>query len=227
MNNKYSDINIKSTTENKDFLNVLVAQLEDLIEQDNNLPFHIKQLKDNGFLIKVRGLLAFVSFDYMPWRYKNKENWKATFKSIKGKQFYGKVYQLQKDPLFILFNANIPQFKPVYLTEGEKYNGIIIEKTKKFLIIDFGDHFHWKSGSIIGKIHKFQFQLNEEFDNFQLGDTIQGFYYGIAKNKQRLFFMDKKRLELFLENPGNSLWNTNTLPESLLQSNSSRLYGVS
>ncbi len=201
MDNNKSDILTNSQTENKGFLIDLVEQLEDLIEQDINLPFHLKQIKDNGFLIKVRGLLAFLSFDYMPWRYKNKDSWSAVYKSIKGKQFYGKVYRLVKDPLFILFNAQVPQFKPIDLTENEKYNGIIIEKEKQNLVIDFGDHFNWKCGSIIGIIPKSQFQSNQDFKDLQLGGKIQAFYYGMDKNEQRLFFIDKIKLDWFLKIP--------------------------
>ncbi len=35
----------------------------------------------------------------------------------------------------------------------------------------------------------------------QLGDIIQAFYYGIDNNKQRLFFIDKIKLDWFLEIP--------------------------
>lgn len=195
------DIQANSQTENKDFLIKLVEQLEDLIEKDINLPFHVKQMKDNGFLIKVKGLLAFVSFDYMPWIYKNKHSWDAIFKSIKGKQLYGRVYRLKKDPLFILFNARIPQFKYIELTEGGQYNGIIIEIETQNLVVDFGDHFNWKCGSIIGIIHKSQFPCSQDFKYLQLGDIIQAFYSGIIKNEQRLFFIDKIEMDWFLKIP--------------------------
>jgi predicted RNA-binding protein with RPS1 domain len=201
VDNYITDIQTNSQTENKDFLPKLVEQLEDLIEKDINLPFHLKQIKDNGFLIKVRGLLAFLSFDYMPWKYKNKDSWNAVFKSIKGKQFYGRVYRLMKDPLFIIFNAQVEQFKEIELTGHEKYNGIIIEKEKHNLVIDFGDHFNWKCGSIIGIMHKSQFQYNQDFKDLQIGDKIQAFYYGIDKNEQRLFFIDEIKLDWFLKTP--------------------------
>ncbi len=182
MDNKLTDIQTNSQSENKDFLPKLVEQLEVLIEQDINLPFHLKQIKANGFLIKVRGLLAFLSFGYMPWRYKNIDSWSAVFKSIKGKQFYGRVYQLQKDPVFILFNAQVPQFKTIDLIEGEQYNGIIIEKDKQSVTIDFGDHFNWTCGSIIGITHRSLFEFNQDFKDLQLGDKIQAYYYGVDKN---------------------------------------------
>jgi ribosomal protein S1 len=137
----------------------------------------------------------------MPWSYQNKASWNAVFKSIKGKQFYGKVFRLVKDPLFILFNARIPQFKPIDLTEDEKYNGIIIEKEKQNLVIDFGDHFNWTCGSIIGIIPKSQLQTIQDFNDLQLGDKIQAFYYGIDNNEQRLFYLDKIKLDWFLNIP--------------------------
>ena len=51
MDNKLTDVNTNTQTEKIDFLPKLVEQLENLIEQDINLPFHIKEIKDNGFLI--------------------------------------------------------------------------------------------------------------------------------------------------------------------------------
>jgi hypothetical protein len=86
-----TNIESKLPAQQKDYLPQLVAQLEQLIEQDVSLPFHFKQIKDKGLIVHVKGLHAFLSFDYMPWRYGKRSSWQAVFKSIKGKQFYGRV----------------------------------------------------------------------------------------------------------------------------------------
>lgn len=205
MDNNLADIQTNTQTETKDFLPRLVEQLEDLIEQDINLPFHIKEIKDNGFLINVKGLLAFLSFDYMPWRYRNKNYWTAVFKSIKGKQFYGKVYLLEKDPLFIIFNAQIPQFKSVELIIGEKYKGIVIKKNKQSLVIDIGHHFRWKCGSIIGILGKSHFAVHQKISEISLGDEIETIFFGLNDKTQNVFCNNVYEMNWCEKNPNNLL----------------------
>lgn len=187
MDKELNDIKTNSKVEKEDFLPKLVEQLEDLIEQDINLPFHIKEIKENGFLINVKGLLAFLSFGYMPWRYKDKRNWNAVFNSIKGKQFYGKVHELQKDPLFIIFNAQIPQFKPVDLTIGEKYKGIVIKKYRDSILIDIGHHFRWKCGSIKGMLSKSNFSTDQKISKINVGDEIETTFWELNEYGQNVF----------------------------------------
>lgn len=201
MDNKLTDVNTNTQTEKIDFLPKLVEQLENLIEQDINLPFHIKEIKDNGFLINVKGLLAFLSFGYMPWRYKDKKNWTAVFKSIKGKQFYGKVHELQKDPLFIIFNAQIPQFKPVDLTIGEKYKGIVIKTYRQSILIDIGHHFCWKCGSIKGMLSKSNFSTDQKISKINIGDEIETIFWELNEYGQYVFNNDIYEINWCVCNP--------------------------
>lgn len=201
MNKNIEDIEESRQTDNKDYLPRLVSQLEELMDQDINIPFHIKDIRDNGFIIKVCGLFAFLSFDHMAWIYDNKESWKAVLKSLKGKQFYGKVYKLIKDPQLILFNAQIPQFKEAVLSKGEKYNGIVINKNKRGLVIDIGSHFRWKSGSIVGFLHESQLPRNHDMSDFNKGDKINTTYFGINDKDQMIFCNDIYQMDWYKIKP--------------------------
>lgn len=205
MDNNLSDIQTNPQAETKDFLPRLIEQLEDLIEQDINLPFHIKEIKDNGFLINVKGLLAFLSFGYMPWKYREKNYWTAVFKSIKGKQFYGKVYHFEKDPLFIIFNAQIPQFKMVELSIGETYKGIVIKKYKHSILIDIGHHFSWKCGSIIGMLLKSNFSIQQRMSTINVGDEIETTFWGFNDKGQNMFCNNVYEMNWCDKNPNHLL----------------------
>ncbi|MDP3913730.1 MAG: hypothetical protein Q8R96_08340 [Bacteroidota bacterium] len=186
-------------TENKDYLVELTIQLEELSGQDVNIPFHIKDIKDNGFVIKIHGLYAFISFDYMPWNYDDTNSWKAVLKSIREKQFYGRIYKFIKDPIFIIVNGDVPQFKPLVLVEGEEYHGIIIRKNKSGVIFDIGDHFHWKCGSVLGFLPKSHFLSKIDFSNINIGDHIQAYYFGSDENDRRLFYKNKKKMDWYID----------------------------
>ncbi|WP_347841546.1 hypothetical protein [uncultured Draconibacterium sp.] len=173
----------------KDYLSKLVANFEELEQKGKNIPFKITGLRRKGFIIKAAGLFGFISFDHMPWKYENHNAWNAVFPSIKGKIFFGKTHQFQKKPLSLILNGEIPQFKKIELNETDKYKGIIINKTKYGLFIDFGYHFNWDCGSIVGMVHKSNFAPIETFEKLEIGETTEVFFLG-SNNKEQLLFGD-------------------------------------
>jgi hypothetical protein len=187
MNNTIENKNDKVEHENKDYLIRLVNQLEELHNQDVNIPFRIKEIKENGFIIKTCGMFAFIAFDYMPWQYSDKSSWGFVFESLKCKQFYGRIHLMIKDPKFILLNGKIPQFKKPELEQGHEYAGIIIKKIKSGLLIDFGSHFKWKCGSIVGFLHSSQLGRNKNISSLNEGDEIQAKFFCANEKGQNIF----------------------------------------
>ncbi len=148
----------KNSPGNKEYLIKLVKNLERLKTENKSIPFTIIGVREKGFIVKVGGLYAYLSFNYMPWKYSTFEPWKVVSKYLIGIRFYCKIYRIDKDPLFILINAKNHIFRNIKLTENSKYTGVVIRKAKYGLFVDIGYHFGWKYGSFVGLIHKSKFQ---------------------------------------------------------------------
>ncbi|KAF0236142.1 MAG: hypothetical protein FD181_2957 [Prolixibacteraceae bacterium] len=179
--------NSEVCTDNKNYLRILVDNLEKLIEKDENLPFRIYGIKTNGFLVKIVGLYGYVAFQFMPWKYSNPSFWRAIFPTLINKVFFCKVYQFTKEPLSIILNSEIPQFKKVRLIENESYKGVIISKVNFGVFVDIGVHFHWQCGSLTGLLHKSNFDAPEKFDTLKTGDEIEVFFWGVNKSEEIQF----------------------------------------
>lgn len=176
--------NLESGAGNKEYLSELVNCLEKLIGIDKNLPFRIVDIKPNGFLVKISGLYGYISFQFMPWKYNKSAYWKVVFPTLKNKVFFCKVHQFTKDPLSIVLNAEIPQFRKAKLIDNELYKGIVINKANYGVFVDIGVHFHWQCGSLIGLLHKSNFDTPERFATINAGDEIKVFFWGINSNEE-------------------------------------------
>ncbi|MCL1932668.1 MAG: hypothetical protein FWF53_02480 [Candidatus Azobacteroides sp.] len=172
----------------KEWLDKLVENLENQRVKNKNLPFKIADIKDRGFVVKVSGLYAFISFYHMPWKYSNINYWTAIFPKLIGKIFYCRVYSIKKDPILsIIIDGRIPQFKKPELTIGKNYKGIITEKSKYGIFIDIGYHFDWRCGSFVGLLHKSQFDSMQLFSDCSVGDEIEILYQGLNEKGQLVF----------------------------------------
>jgi ribosomal protein S1 len=191
----------QSDKNQKDWLDIRVNEIETLRQNFENLPFKIIEIKDAGFLVKVNGVFAYISIYHKPWKYPNKESWIAIAPSLIGKTLFCKVHQLVRDPLFILLNGEIAQFKKAELTVGEEYKGLITEIKDYGLFIDIGYHFEWKCGSLYGLLHKSQLDKLEKTDDFQTGQEITIIYQGINENGQPVFSHNREIMEWQLNGP--------------------------
>ena len=188
-NNKLdnNDANVKKDKSVK--LDKLVENLEKQRLENATLPFKIISLKDNGFVVKVSELYAFVSFYYMPWEYVNTNCWIAVAPKLIGKVFYCKIHDIQKKPtsLLIIVNGKIPQFKRIKLKVRREYRGVIIKKLNFGILVDIGCHFRWNRGSFVGLLHASQFDSTRLFANCSEGDEIRVCYQGLNEKGQMLF----------------------------------------
>jgi hypothetical protein len=164
--------------DNKEWLNKLVDHLEQQREEDINLAFRITDVKDKGYIVKVSGLYAFLSFLHMPWKYPDLSSWRVVFPHLTKKVFFGKVHQIRRDPLAITINGEIPQFRQPELEPEQEYCGIIILKTKSGIFIDFGYQFHWQSGAIVSFMQKTKI-VSKPFEELEAGEFFQAEYCGI------------------------------------------------
>lgn len=171
---------------NTDYLNELVDDLEKKVSLDQSLRFRIEQIKANGVSVKVNGLFAYLSFLHMPWTYPSIDHWQTIAPSLLGKSFYGKVFNIKKDPLFILMNGESHSFKDIDLITGDAYNAIILNKTIYGLFVDIGYHFGWEYGSLVGLIHSTNIP-KALFAEKTEGDIIKTYYLGMNPKEQLIF----------------------------------------
>lgn len=132
--------------EKKEWLNELVKNAERLKDENKSVPFKIMGAKETGFVVKVSGLYGFISFKYMPWKYPDIDYWKAISPKLVDRIFFCKIHRISKDPISIIVDGEIPQFRKIELVPGEKYTGIIIRKSTYGFFVDIGYQFGWKCG---------------------------------------------------------------------------------
>lgn len=170
----------KTKEDKKDYLTNLLNKLEDAQQQNKALPFTIKKATKKGFVVKIGGIFAFLSFNYMPWKYTNYSNWQHVARHLIGKRFFGTIHTIdsEKKPVSIIVNAENHIFKNFKLTEATQYSAIIIQKAKYGLFVDLGYHFDWKYGSFVGLIHKSIFAENKDLLNAKEGDITQIYFHG-------------------------------------------------
>ena len=61
------------------YLDELIKSFEVKIKDAENHPFKIIEFREHGYLVKIYGLIAYVSFNHMPWKYANVSAWKSIF----------------------------------------------------------------------------------------------------------------------------------------------------
>lgn len=182
---------IFDTTDDKKWLKNLIADLEQKVSEDKNLPFRINQIKEKGFVIKINGLFGFISFYHMPWRYDDLESWKYVFKYLQDKTFFCKIHKFEKEPLSITVNGDVPQFKKLILTKDSEYEGVIIKKTRYGLFVDFGLNSNWQCGSFVQLLHKSNIE-KAEYSELKCGDTFKVFYTGETEENLATFKSENK-----------------------------------
>jgi len=163
----------------KEYVVKLAENLETLQKNNKKVSFIIVQKKSKGFTIKVGGLFAYVSYFDMPWTYsQNNPCWNAIANFLVGKVFFCHISQITRDPLSIVVDAKIHQFKEVELIEKQEYKGIIISKAAYGLFVDIGYHFNWKFGSIVGLIHRSNTEYLSYIESKSVGKEITSIFYG-------------------------------------------------
>jgi len=201
---------MSGTSDTNDWIYERFLEIEQHKDHCDVLPFRIIALKDAGFLAKVKGLYAYISFYHMPWKYYTPGSWVAIAPSLIGKEFSCKIHKVDKDQNSILLDGALPQFKQAVLTIGEVYNGLVIQITDAGLIIDIGCHFDWKYGSLTGFLHASKFVDNAKVSDFTPGQEITTVYQKAHDHGQLIFCSDKDKYDWQMGIPqalvGQKMW---------------------
>lgn len=179
------------------YLSKLIDNFEKQNIEKESHPFKIIDIREKGFIVKIYGLYGYISFHHMPWNYSNTDSWKIVFPYLKGKVLFGKTFKFDKEPLSIILDGEIPQFKKSELTENKKYKGIIINKTNYGVFVDIGYSLKWNCGSIVGLLHKSNFENEELFEKTIPGELIELVFWGYNENEQPIFGLSPELKEWF------------------------------
>lgn len=167
----------------------LLENLKEAKKQRLVLPFIIKSSNDKGFIVKMGGLLAFVDYRNMPWKYKNLKDWSVISRRLIGKRFSGEIYKISETqkPFWININANAHKFKPKDLVPYQAYETVIIQKSRYGLFVDAGFHYNWRYGSFFGLLHINALWDRSEYEQAQEGQLISTFFRGYTKEGKLIF----------------------------------------
>tara|TARA_R110002033_G_C3824293_1_gene233360 strand:+ start:40 stop:900 length:861 start_codon:yes stop_codon:yes gene_type:complete len=177
----------------KDYLQDLLLNIKEAYSNQKNLTFRIIEPKEKGFLVKVGGLFAFVSFKHLGWAYPSIEFWKNASNSLVGKFFTGKIHTVEENPISIKIDAKEQEFENPNLEKYAKYRGIVLQKTKYGVFVDLGFHFNWKFGSLLGLIHKSSLINKSDFENWKVGEEIMTLFQGYNENGQLVVGDNRER----------------------------------
>lgn len=191
----------------KDYLQDLLINIKEAYTNQENLNFRIVERKEKGFSVKVNGLFAYVSFNYMPWEYVSVNHWHNVSDFLINKIFKGKVHILEENPISIIIDGKIQTFEKPHLTEFNQYNGIVLNKAKYGLFVDIGYHFDWKYGSMLGLIHKSSMLDKIDYENVVEGNEITTTFCGYNTNG-KLIFGDNRDREIWMTNELQNLIGT-------------------
>ncbi|RNC64275.1 hypothetical protein [Proteiniphilum sp. X52] len=175
-------LKIPGKSNKKDWKSERLHELEMHRQHSDTLPFKVVDVKIYGFLAKVKGLYAYISFNHMPWRYFDRSAWLHVAPSLIGKKFYCKIHRIVRERFSIILDGDVPQFKQAELAIGGLYKGLIIHKREYGLFIDIGYHFNWRHGSIVGLLHKTKLEGSVSLDDMEGGTTVQVIYLGESED---------------------------------------------
>ncbi|TAJ13576.1 hypothetical protein DMA11_08430 [Marinilabiliaceae bacterium JC017] len=130
----------------------LDKRFEQRMAEGKNMPFHIQSVKQGGIQVKVYQMQGFVPFTQMPWTYERIAFWRVVFPYLRNKLFYGEVTEITEGPVPIRIDASIRQFQHKPLQPEKTYRALILGRLDTNFIVELGQHFDWRCGSITGRL---------------------------------------------------------------------------
>jgi len=190
--------NYLGSTNNKDYLQDLLLNIKEAYVNQKSITFKIVEAKDKGFVVKVGGLFAYISFHHFCWSYPTIEYWKNISNWLIGSYFKGKIHEIKESPIKIYINAKDQVYEKPNFEKFKEYRGIIVHKARYGLFVDLGIHFNWKFGSLLGLLHKANLINQTDYDNWSVGEQITTSFLGYHK-KESFTLGDKYKIWLIKE----------------------------
>ena len=196
----------------------LYQQLEETQTTGKKAYFRFFRYLDNELLVKVHGLYGHLPFQLAPWHYSDTSYWKFVVPTAMGTRFRCKVIKLKKDEtqkFNILIDASEKPLREAEWIENADYDGIVLDRIDKDLLIDVGIHFRWKYGAQLGYL-----PLSEsENPDIEPGEKITVKYKG--RNEKGIIFSLPEAIDL-TSYIGKTVWvqacrNENTSPYYMVE----------
>lgn len=130
-----------------EYLENLFENIENIKESKEVVLADFLKMDAKGFLIKVRGLFAFVPFANMSWSY-SVEDWEKVEPYVVGLRMPVQVESIEG-------NQIICKLVPKYdsgnfgLIKNKEYSCLIMRRSVDYVIVELGHVFKWKYGSLL------------------------------------------------------------------------------
>jgi hypothetical protein len=177
------------TKNNREWMENLFQHLESMCIYDEQAYFKICKIKKTGFLVKIKGMYAYISFQRMPWQYKRDKYWTIASPTLLEKTFFCKItntYKTEDGKYLIFLDAGVHIFRKVELIPDTGYTSVILQKFAWGVLIDVGVHFDWRYGSLIGLVHNKYFADADLFQQCEAGQILS-VYYSHQTGKKTFF----------------------------------------
>lgn len=170
-----------------DFIKYLLNKFEEKISDQEIFRVKIFEGKEKGIIVKLLGLIGYIGFDYMPWKYNEVRKWHTIMPYLINTFIYCRVHYFSKEPPQIILNADFPQFKNFDFIVDEVYNAVILKVFDHGLQIELGYHFNWKNGSHLSYIDRSV--LNDPYliRQFNKGEILEVICEGFDENEKPVF----------------------------------------
>ena len=141
-------------------------------DYDGTLWAKVYKIDTEGFKATVQGVKGFISFDKMPWIYERESHWQMVAPYLIGKAYDTKVLGSDDGTLKLTLSVKQHSFTKKNFTLGQSYECIVLERTKKHLLVETGLNSNFRNGSQYGVVSIFDFWDIENFVQANEGDKI-------------------------------------------------------
>ncbi|MCE2963036.1 MAG: hypothetical protein ACK5UE_05545 [Chitinophagales bacterium] len=182
---KYEDLNLDT---DKDRLADTFDQLARYKAEDRAIGFKIIESRQSGFIVKVEGLYAFVAYLKMPWFYADIKKWHTIAPYMIDCKMGGKIQRMSyEDNLYVTIDASDTVLKTATFQIHKAYRCIVLWKNNQSVLVELGQNFDWKCGSIEAEVKKSSFYFLEEFKDLNIGDSFVTFFHGFETEGKMIF----------------------------------------
>ncbi|MBT8243881.1 MAG: hypothetical protein HKP48_03055 [Winogradskyella sp.] len=176
----------------EDIVPILKNKLVKAHQDKEVVIFKIIRAKKTGFLVKVKGIYAFVPFSLMAWDYQLM-SWKVMERELIGYKFFAQIIEIDLTKNRIILDAKVTEFNDFKLIDGHTYKCIILSKHKDYIIVELGHRFQWKYGSQCYMVRLDSPNYTEiDYSIHSISDEINLTYVNSAHNWKKISFSKKQ-----------------------------------
>jgi len=184
---------LSTNFDDKPYLLDLYRKMETRMEKDRRTVISWGEPKEKGVSVKVGGVYAYVPFNLMPWSYRIVQWWNHVLPHMTHIKWFGRVIDVDYSAPMIKMDARQTNELLPHFTEGEGYNGVVVRTQKYAVTIDFGLHFHWKTGPVLHEIQNID--LIQIGSRLLPGQVLCPKFLGLDADENRVFSMRHSNME--------------------------------